>query len=38
MLWLPDAVAGAMSAAVLGEDRWLTAMAAVVTVHHVVVR
>ncbi|WP_405069842.1 hypothetical protein OG558_09275 [Kribbella sp. NBC_01510] len=38
MLWLPDAVAGAMSAAVLGEERWLTAMAAVVTVHQVVIR
>lgn len=38
MLWLPDAVAGAMSAAVLGEGRWLAALGAVVTVHHVVVR
>ncbi|TCC55924.1 hypothetical protein E0H73_34980 [Kribbella pittospori] len=38
MLWLPDAVAGAMSALVLGEDRWLTAMTDVVTVHQVVVR
>lgn len=38
MLWLPDAVAGAMSALVLGENRWLTAMTDVVTVHQVVVR
>jgi hypothetical protein len=38
MLWLPDAVAGAMSASVLGEERWLDAMAAVVTVHRVVIR
>jgi hypothetical protein len=38
MLWLPDAVAGAMSALVLGEDRWLAAMTDVVTVHQVVVR
>ena len=38
MLWLPDAVAGAMSAVVLGEDRWLTAMAEVITVHQVVIR
>ena len=38
MLWLPDAVAGAMSAAVVGERRWLEAMASVVTVHQVVIR
>jgi hypothetical protein len=38
MLWLPDAVAGAMSAAMLGEDRWLTAIAEVVTVHQVAIR
>ncbi|MFI5691106.1 hypothetical protein ACIA58_04660 [Kribbella sp. NPDC051586] len=38
MLWLPDAVAGAMSASVLGEERWLAAMDAVVTVHRVVIR
>ncbi len=38
MLWLPDAVAGAMSAALSGEDRWLTAIDDVITVHQVVVR
>ena len=38
MLWLPDAVAGAMSAAMLGEDRWLTAIAEMVTVHQVAIR
>jgi hypothetical protein len=38
MLWLPDAVAGAMSASLLGEDRWLTALSEVVTVHQVMVR
>ncbi|WP_329004216.1 hypothetical protein OHA18_12520 [Kribbella sp. NBC_00709] len=38
MLWLPDAVAGATSAAVLGEERWLGVMDAVVTVHRVVIR
>ncbi|WP_432883833.1 hypothetical protein ACQPYH_42610 [Kribbella sp. CA-245084] len=38
LLWLPDAVAGAMSAAVLGEARWLGAMDSVVTIHRVVVR
>lgn len=38
MLWLPDAVAGAMSASVLGEERWLSAMAGVVTIHQVVIR
>ncbi|MGW7685017.1 hypothetical protein ACWGID_30025 [Kribbella sp. NPDC054772] len=38
MLWLPDAVAGAMSASVVGEDRWLAAMAAVVTIHQVAIR
>jgi hypothetical protein len=38
MLWLPDAVAGAMSASVLGEERWLAAMAAVVTIHQVAIR
>jgi hypothetical protein len=38
LLWLPDAVAGAMSASVLGEERWLAAMDAVVTIHRVVVR
>jgi hypothetical protein len=38
MLWLPDAVAGATSASLLGEDRWLTALAEVITVHQVVVR
>lgn len=38
MLWLPDAVAGAMSAAILGEDLWLTAIAEMVTVHQVAIR
>ena len=38
MLWLPDAVAGAMSAVVLEEDRWLTAMGEAITVHRVEVR
>lgn len=38
MLWLPDAVAGAMSAAILGEDQWLTAIAEMVTVHQVDIR
>jgi hypothetical protein len=38
MLWLPEAVAGAASAAMSGEDRWLTAIAAMVTVHQVAIR
>jgi hypothetical protein len=38
LLWLPDAVAGAMSSAVVGEERWLAAMDSVVTIHRVVVR
>jgi hypothetical protein len=38
LLWLPDVVAGAMSAAVLGEARWLSVMRAIVTMHEVVVR
>jgi len=38
MLWLPDVVAGAATAAALGEPRWLLAMAEIVTMHRVNVR
>jgi len=38
MLWIPDAVAGAVTAAILGESRWLTAMSEVITRHSVSVR
>jgi hypothetical protein len=38
MLWLPDAVAGAVTAANLGESRWLTAISELVTQHEVEVR
>jgi hypothetical protein len=38
MLWLPDAVAGAVTAAILGESRWLTAMSEVITRHSVIIR
>jgi hypothetical protein len=38
MLWLPDAVAGAVTAANLGESRWLTAISEMVTQHEVEVR
>ena len=38
MLWIPDAVAGALTAARLGEPRWLLAMSEVLTEHEVVVR
>ena len=38
MLWLPDAVAGAVTAANLGESRWLLTFSEVATVHQVTVR
>jgi hypothetical protein len=38
MLWLPDAVAGAVTAANLGEARWMIAMSEVLTRHQVEVR
>ncbi|GAA0577577.1 hypothetical protein HPO96_14650 [Kribbella sandramycini] len=38
MLWLPDAVAGAMSSDLLGDDRWLRLMAGVVSIRRVAVR
>lgn len=38
MLWLPDAVAGAVTAANLGEPRWIVAMSEVLTQHDVNVR
>jgi hypothetical protein len=38
MLWLPDAIAGAVTAANLGEPRWLLALSDVVAVHQLTVR
>jgi hypothetical protein len=38
MLWLPDAVAGAVTASVLGDNRWLDPLSDVLTRHSVVVR
>ncbi|WP_433011878.1 hypothetical protein [Kribbella sp. CA-294648] len=38
MLWLPDAVAGAVTAAQLGEPRWLLTLSECVHIHHVSVR
>jgi hypothetical protein len=38
MLWLPDAVAGAVTAANLGEPRWMLAMEEILTRHDVEVR
>lgn len=38
MLWLPDAVAGSITAAHLGEPRWLLALSEVVAVHQLTVR
>jgi hypothetical protein len=38
MLWLPDAVAGAVTAANLGEQRWLLALSELVVVHQIAVR
>ncbi|HET6986399.1 MAG TPA: hypothetical protein VFI00_07270 [Kribbella sp.] len=38
MLWIPDAVAGAVTAARLGEPRWLLAMSEILTEHQVEVR
>ncbi|MEU4396433.1 hypothetical protein [Kribbella sp. NPDC023855] len=38
MLWLPDAVAGAVTAAQLGEPRWLLTLSECVHIHHVGVR
>jgi hypothetical protein len=38
MLWLPDAVAGAATAANLGEPRWMLAISEVLTQHNVNVR
>ncbi|MGW6280940.1 hypothetical protein [Kribbella sp. NPDC055071] len=38
MLWIPDAIAGAVTAANFGEPRWMLAMAEILTRHDVVVR
>jgi hypothetical protein len=38
MLWLPDAVAGAVTAAQLGEPRWLLTLSQSVDIRHVNVR
>jgi hypothetical protein len=38
MLWLPDAVAGAVTAAQLGEPRWLLTLSELVDIRHVKVR
>jgi len=38
MLWLPDAVAGAVTAAQLGEPRWLLTLSESVDIRHVNVR
>lgn len=38
MLWLPDAVAGAVTAANLGERRWLLTVSELIAVHHLTVR
>jgi hypothetical protein len=38
MLWLPDAVAGAVTAAQLGEPRWLLALSELVHIKNVEVR
>jgi hypothetical protein len=38
MLWLPDAVAGAVTAGVLGDRRWVELLAGVITRYGVVVR
>ncbi|MFG1816345.1 hypothetical protein ACGFIF_21495 [Kribbella sp. NPDC049174] len=38
MLWLPDAVAGAVTAANLGERRWLLALSEMIADHHLTVR
>jgi hypothetical protein len=38
MLWLPDAVAGAVTADNLGEQRWLLALSELIVVHQVAVR
>jgi hypothetical protein len=38
MLWLPDAIAGAVTASNLGEPRWPVAMSEIVTQYLVVVR
>ncbi|GAA1553951.1 hypothetical protein GCM10009789_04260 [Kribbella sancticallisti] len=38
MLWVPDAVAGAVTAAELGEPRWLLAVSEIVSRHTVNVR
>jgi hypothetical protein len=38
MLWIPDVVAGASTAARLGEPRWLLALSEILTEHEVIVR
>ncbi|GAA2818466.1 hypothetical protein [Kribbella solani] len=38
MLWIPDAVAGAVTASRLGEPRWQLAMSEILTEHEVEVR
>lgn len=38
MLWLPDAVAGAVTAAQLGEPRWLLTLSESIDIRHVKVR
>ncbi|WP_406050092.1 hypothetical protein [Kribbella sp. NBC_00889] len=38
MLWIPDAIAGAVTAATLGEPRWVLPLEEILTRHDVVVR
>jgi len=38
MLWIPDAIAGAVTAATLGEPRWMLALDEILTRHDIVVR
>jgi hypothetical protein len=38
LLWLPDAVAGAVNAAILGESRWLIMLSELITRHQIAVR
>jgi hypothetical protein len=38
MLWIPDAVAGAVTADVLGERRWMLALSEILTRHDIAVR
>jgi hypothetical protein len=38
LLWIPDAIAGAVTAATLGEPRWMLALDEILTRHDIVVR